>query len=295
MDTWTEALSHNVPVDILFLDYSKTFDTVPHVRLCKQIEAFGIKGNLISWIKVFLTDYDDSKIVDGTEVVAGEVPWQVILYRLSSLLCGGSLISDRHVLTAAHCVHPDEDQPGYYSVRMGTLNQNSGGITRYITRIIKHGAYSANDIYNDVAVLELNAPVVFTNNVQPIALASNDADKYVDWPSTTSGFGDISYNGPTSPVLLKADQVIVSAQTCISYYGSSVQPAGMICSGQGKETPCSGDSGGPLWVTENGQPTLVGVTSWSIGGCQVAGYPAVYARVTYYYPWIMDAVATLSP
>ncbi|XP_014678458.1 PREDICTED: brachyurin-like [Priapulus caudatus] len=238
--------------------------------------------------------YDDSKIVDGTEVVAGEVPWQIILYRLGSFICGGSLISDRHVLTAAHCVHPYQDTPDYFSVRLGTLKLTSGGITRNANRILRHEAYSSSEIYNDVAVIELDEPVVFTSNVKSIALASNDDNKYADWPATTSGFGRISMNGPTSQDLLKADQVIVSSADCIAVHGSFIQPAGMICSGQGKESTCSGDSGGPLWVMQNGEPTLVGVTSWSVVACQIAGYPDGFARVTYYYPWIMDAVAKLS-
>ncbi|XP_014672860.1 PREDICTED: trypsin-4-like [Priapulus caudatus] len=238
--------------------------------------------------------YDDSKIVDGTVVVAGEVGWQVILYRSGSFTCGGSLISNRHVLTAAHCVHPYQNNPEYFSVRMGTLEQSSGGITRKANRILRHETYSSSAIYDDVAVIELDKPVVFTSNVHPIALASNDDEKYVDWQATTSGFGRISGNGPTSSVLLKADQVIVSGEACQAYYGSFVQPAGMICSGQGKQTVCSGDSGGPLWVMQNYEPALVGVTSWSVNGCQIAGYPDGFARVTYYYPWIMKAVATLS-
>ena len=49
------ALSHNVPVDVIFLDYAKRFDTVPHIRLGIQIETFGISENLLAWIKAFLT------------------------------------------------------------------------------------------------------------------------------------------------------------------------------------------------------------------------------------------------
>ena len=55
VNIWSEALSHNVPVDVIFLDYAKAFDTVPHIRLGNQIETFGISGNLLAWIKAFLT------------------------------------------------------------------------------------------------------------------------------------------------------------------------------------------------------------------------------------------------
>ncbi|XP_014676617.1 PREDICTED: trypsin-1-like [Priapulus caudatus] len=77
---------------------------------------------------------------------------------------------------------------------MGTVNRNSGGITRFANRIRRHEKYISSDHCYDVAVIELNEPVRFTNNVQPIALASNDSEKNVDWPSTASGFGDTNYN-----------------------------------------------------------------------------------------------------
>ena len=55
VNIWSEALSHDVPMDVIFLNYVKAFDTVPHIRLGNQIETFGISGNLLAWIKAFLT------------------------------------------------------------------------------------------------------------------------------------------------------------------------------------------------------------------------------------------------
>ena len=54
LNIWTEALSHNIPVDVLYLDYSKAFDTVPHKRLIKQLQTFGITGKVLQWIESFL-------------------------------------------------------------------------------------------------------------------------------------------------------------------------------------------------------------------------------------------------
>jgi hypothetical protein len=76
MDVWTEALSHNLPVDVLFLDYAKAFDTVPHERLLKQLETFGISGNYLKWIRNFLTGRQQRVNVNGhlsswTEVISG--------------------------------------------------------------------------------------------------------------------------------------------------------------------------------------------------------------------------------
>ncbi len=66
LDVWTEALSHNIPVDVIFLDYAKAFDTVPHERLLRKMEALGITGNLLQWTRQFLTRRRQQVSVDGT-------------------------------------------------------------------------------------------------------------------------------------------------------------------------------------------------------------------------------------
>ena len=67
MNIWTEALMHDIPVDILYLDYAKAFDTVPHQRLIHQVETFGITGNILKWIQAFLTDRQQKVLVNGSE------------------------------------------------------------------------------------------------------------------------------------------------------------------------------------------------------------------------------------
>ena len=65
VNIWSEALCHNVPVDVIFLDYAKAFDTVPHITLGNQIETFGISGNLLAWIKAFLTGRRQRVVVNS--------------------------------------------------------------------------------------------------------------------------------------------------------------------------------------------------------------------------------------
>ena len=67
LNIWTEALMHNLPVDVIYLDYAKAFDTVPHQRLIKQVETFGIQGNVLNWIRAFLTDRQQKVLVNGVE------------------------------------------------------------------------------------------------------------------------------------------------------------------------------------------------------------------------------------
>ena len=67
LNIWTEALMHNLPVDVIYLDYAKAFDTVPHQRLINQVETFGIQGNVLNWIRAFLTDRQQKVLVNGVE------------------------------------------------------------------------------------------------------------------------------------------------------------------------------------------------------------------------------------
>ena len=76
LNVWIEMQEHNLPVDIIYLDYSKAFDTVPHKRLVGKLSSIGIKGNLLTWIKDFLSDRKQRVLVNTgtskwTEVLSG--------------------------------------------------------------------------------------------------------------------------------------------------------------------------------------------------------------------------------
>ena len=76
VNIWSEALCHNVPEDVIFRDYAKAFDTVPHIRLGNQIETFGISGNRLVWNKSFITgrrqrDVGNSALSPWTPVTSG--------------------------------------------------------------------------------------------------------------------------------------------------------------------------------------------------------------------------------
>ena len=67
MNIWTEALMHNIPIDVLYLDYQKAFDSVPHLRLVKQVNSFGITGKASKWIQAFLSNRKQKVRVNGAE------------------------------------------------------------------------------------------------------------------------------------------------------------------------------------------------------------------------------------
>ena len=106
---------------------------------------------------------------------------------------------------------------------------------------------------------------------------------------TVAGWGTTSSGGLGSGVALQVPIPIVSNTTCASNYPLETITGGMICAGfaEGGRDSCQGDSGGPLFGTPAGETksTLVGVVSWGYG-CAIAGYPGVYARVSYYAAWI---------
>ncbi|XP_063375763.1 transmembrane protease serine 9 [Cydia amplana] len=235
---------------------------------------------------------DEERIVGGHSADLNEWPWIVALFNGGRQFCGGSLIDDRHVLSAAHCVaHMTSWDVARLTARIADhnihTNTETQHIERKIKRVVRHRGFDMRTLYNDVAILTLDQPVPFTRNSKAICLPSGSR-AYSGQIGTVIGWGSLREAGPQPSVLQEVSIPIWTNQECRLKYGAAA-PGGivdhMLCAGKASMDSCSGDSGGPLMVNEGGRWTQVGVVSWGIG-CGKGHYPGVYTRVTAFLPWI---------
>merc|ERR1712045_765752 len=98
-------------------------------------------------------------IVNGEQAVAHEFPWMAALMNLQRQFCGGSLIDENHILTAAHCV-----------AHMSKYD-DSQTVVKHVKRVIRHKGFSSSTLWNDVAILTLDSAVQYSDTIQPICLA----------------------------------------------------------------------------------------------------------------------------
>ncbi|XP_020279968.1 proclotting enzyme-like [Pseudomyrmex gracilis] len=234
---------------------------------------------------------DQERIVGGKNADPGEWPWIAALFNAGRQFCGGSLIDDIHILTAAHCVvNMNSWDVARLTVRLGDHNLKTNTeirhVERRVKRVVRHRGFNARTLYNDVALLTLNEPVEFTELIRPICLPSG-SQLYSGKTGTVIGWGSLRESGPQPAILQEVSIPIWSNNECKSKYGAAA-PGGIIdsflCAGRATKDSCSGDSGGPLMVND-GRWTQIGIVSWGIG-CGKGQYPGVYTRVTHFLPWI---------
>ncbi|KAL4866240.1 hypothetical protein BDV12DRAFT_199305 [Aspergillus spectabilis] len=215
------------------------------------------------------------QIVGGQEGRIEDFPYQIALLSNGRLICGGSIISNQYVVTAAHCT--DGASASSLSIRAGSSSASSGGTVVQVSAIAQNPDYDAASTNNDISVLTLAEELTFGSGIAAVDLAT--ADPSAGSIATTSGWGALSEGGSVSSTLQYVDIPIVSNSECSSAYsGFNEITDAMICAGEeeGGEDACQGDSGGPL-VADG---TLVGVVSWG-NGCARPGYPGVYSSVAY--------------
>jgi trypsin len=228
----------------------------------------------------------DRRIVGGEPTTIKEHPWQVAL-NVENSLCGGSLIGDRWVLTAAHCFKPSS-RPDQVKAKAGATNYVTEGAWSDIERIVIHEAYDPGSHENDLALIRLRSRP--QGRVIPLAGAQAIP---VGQPLEVTGWGATGEGGDAARRLLKASVPYVDNVTCNESSGyNGLIKRGMMCAGyrEGGVDSCQGDSGGPLvWRTGDG-PVLVGVVSWGEGCARKLRY-GVYTRVASYTDWIGKVVA----
>uniref|UniRef100_A0A182P231 Peptidase S1 domain-containing protein n=1 Tax=Anopheles epiroticus TaxID=199890 RepID=A0A182P231_9DIPT len=242
------------------------------------------------------------RIVNGQEARPGQFPYQVALlgqFNTGVGLCGASIITQFYVLTAAHCVYTGTDASNPVAngtAILGAQNRiieepSQQRITFSASGVIGHPGYDLFTVRDDIAVVRLDEPIVYTDRIQPIRLpARSDTRTFAGLMGTVSGFGVYSVANPgLSDVLNYVLNPIITNADCRSKKGTVqwlIEDQNICQSGDGGRGACNSDSGGPLTVQDNGESLQVGVVSFgSAGGCD-DGIPTVFARLTYYLEWI---------
>ncbi|XP_026730702.1 transmembrane protease serine 9-like [Trichoplusia ni] len=234
------------------------------------------------------------RIVGGSPSELGQFPYQAGLLATyenvqGTGVCGGSLISEDRVLTAAHCWYDGTNQANQFTVVLGSVFLFSGGVRQETRQVVVHPAWSPLLIRNDVAIIYLPAKVSFSETISPVALPADDEESlFVNAQAVASGFGITSDGSGISgaQVLSHVNLQVISNNVCSFAFPLIIQDSNICTSGIGGTSTCRGDSGGPLVVDQDGTPTLIGITSFgSALGCQI-NFPAAFARVTSFLTFI---------
>ncbi|KAL0878773.1 hypothetical protein ABMA27_003807 [Loxostege sticticalis] len=240
----------------------------------------------------------DSRIVGGSVAAAGSHPWMAGLLvgdTVRSLYCGGSVLSQRTVLTAAHCLD-DFYSFGTLSsslrVIVGTNRWNRGGQTLALTSNATHPHYVSWTLKNDIAMLYTASNIIFNNQVRPVTLNFNYIGGGVQ--ARAVGWGRTSRFGPGSPQLLELQMPTIDGQRCVRDVRQAkidlnmgfvppVDPHIELCTFHSRgHGMCQGDSGSPLVRADDG--TQIGIVSW-IFHCAV-GAPDMFVRISAFQSWI---------
>jgi len=235
------------------------------------------------------------RIVGGTVAEKGSVPHQISLQMSGSHICGGSIINDQWIVTAAHCAELAEAAD--YSIRAGLHNVRFPEEDSQLVQValnFYHEDYDGGVYLNDVAVMKLATPLNLGEEFRTRAIELAATGFSATGNCNVTGWGRVASGGALPAELRTVTVPIVSDAVCNERYNGAGYDIydSMICAGieEGGKDSCQGDSGGPLVVDGPNGPILSGIVSWGIG-CAEPDYPGVYTEVAYFTEWINAKIA----
>ncbi|CAH0686477.1 unnamed protein product [Spodoptera exigua] len=244
----------------------------------------------------------NARIVGGTQAAVGSHPHMVALSSgvlIRSFLCGGSLITQRTVLTAAHCIAAVFSGGSLVSslrATVGTNRWNSGGVAYILARNVTHPNYVSATIKNDIGVLITSSNVALNNLVQVVPITYSFIGQGVQ--ARVAGWGRIRTGGSLSAALLELTTHTIEGNDCVARAARAaidlnmrnappVEPHIEVCTfhsaGFGN---CNGDSGSALRRVDNGQQ--FGIVSWGFPCAR--GAPDMFVRISAYQNWLRSVI-----
>lgn len=163
------------------------------------------------------------------------MPWQVSIRRFGRHICGGAIIGEKAVLSAAHCVQ--SGQESIMRVHFGTTRRSKHSPRRNVHKIIHHEEFQRKVLVNDIALIIVQKNFVFNDRVQAVALPSFDIALPANESVFVSGWGIQTPGTEDLPKKLQGlDVKIVDQQVCVEAYRAipKMPPIteNMLCAGQ---------------------------------------------------------------
>lgn len=237
----------------------------------------------------------DLRIVGGMLCRRGECPWQVYIHQKNDFgFCGGTLITDRWVVSAAHCF--EEITPHHVTIgNFDKLRRDLDEQKILVEKLVVHPHFHSATFDSDIALLYLAQPAGLGAYATPLCLPNTNLAKLLLQEGNmgqASGWGNTRYLGRSSRFLLRVTLPVVSYEKCMKST-SQVITDNMFCAGYLQEPmdSCRGDSGGPFAMHYKDTWYLTGVISWG-ERCAAKGKYGVYTRVSNYLSWIHDTVSS---
>lgn len=249
-----------------------------------------------------------ANIVGGESTTLNQLPFfaRLILHKTGenqfSNICGGSIVNDRFILTAAHCVQSDTFTDGWTTEDLHVLVKNPTMDDVYVSefkdvsQIIIHPDYDESDLWiNDIALLELSTPI--TDNVQSITLPQDFGDYSDASVYQIFGLGKTSTSDEYIATYLRwAEVKPLSDSECADMVSGFHSQESLCATGFENRVysgVCLGDSGGPLtYVDEEGMYQQIGIVSYGSSVCESAEIPSVFTELLNYTSWLEEKTST---
>ncbi|KAG7227824.1 hypothetical protein INR49_013618 [Caranx melampygus] len=244
----------------------------------------------------------EDRIVGGVDAADGAWPWQVDIQTFTDgHICGGSIITESWVLSAAHCFPNPSDTSSYiiYAGRYQLNGFNQHETSHRVRQVVIPSGYSEPHSGKDLALVQLSTPVTWSDHVRPICLPASGTLFPSGMLCSVTGWGNIRDDVPLQGVgtLQEVQVPIISQTSCQEMYQTRPTDTvdilyDMICAGyqEGGKDSCQGDSGGPLVCKMvNGTWVQAGVVSFGLG-CAHTNRPGVYTRLTSYSSFIRNTI-----